>query len=396
MDLQFRKNTKQTYFFSQPHQPFFVLGFINAVVTMAVFALAYQKEIFLSISPISFHLYGLTYLLFTPLFLGFLFTTFPKFTSTKAIEQEVYLRVFGLFYLGAILFLLGTIVSAFLSAVGMGILWVGHFMGFLILINIYRNSHLNDIQDSFWMIVAMGFGVFSHLFFIFSTVFNAPLNFLAIEIAIYLYLFLLIFSVAQRMIPFFSHSFSEKNKTLLRDIFFLLAIHIVLDSLWLHSALIIDFILAYLIANKIRQWGFSFPEPNPLLFILQIGLYWIPVSFVLGGVTNLIAWIFDVNFLSLDIHVLMLGFAFTVLIGFATRVALGHSGNKMEADRWTQRLFYTTQVVVFLRIFISFAAALESNFSLLFTLSVVAWCFVFIVWMIKYFPLLITGKKLTS
>jgi uncharacterized protein involved in response to NO len=93
---------------------------------------------------------------------------------------------------------------------------------------------------------------------------------------------------------------------------------------------------------------------------------------------------------------LILGFVLTIMIGFGTRVTIGHSGNMMQADKWTTLLFYGTQVVVLLRILVSLVAALGWNFMVLFDITATAWLILFIGWAARFFAVLITGKKLTS
>ncbi|HIC99687.1 MAG TPA: hypothetical protein EYP08_08775, partial [Pyrodictiaceae archaeon] len=61
---------------------------------------------------------------------------------------------------------------------------------------------------------------------------------------------------------------------------------------------------------------------RPIELGILVGLPW---SFIIS---------FYVTFLALDIHMLLLGFVFTILIGFGTRVTIGHSGNMMQADKW--------------------------------------------------------------
>ena len=394
MHMQFSEDSKNNYFFSQPHQPFFILAFVNAIVTMFVYLLSYKGFIHLAIEPTNFHIYGLIYLMLTPAFLGFLFTTFPKFASTEVINKKQYMRIFSLFYLGSILFLLGSIVSSFLSAIALFLVFSAHFMGMLILKNIYTTTTMEDRHDIFWILVAMGFGVLSHFLFIMAQLFYMPLMGLSIEISVYLYLFLLTFSVAQRMVPFFSHCVVEKNEKLLKIVFTLLVLHILLEGTYTNSSFIVDFALAYFIGKEVLSWKLPFPNPNPLLWILHIALYWVPVGFLLGGIVNLISFMSDMYFLSLDTHILLLGFIFTILIGFGTRVTLGHSGNIMQADKWTTLLFYWTQVVVGIRILVSLASALGLNIMVLFDISVTAWLLMFIFWAVKFFAVLIEGKKL--
>ncbi|PTB83389.1 NnrS family protein, partial [Sulfurovum lithotrophicum] len=137
-------------------------------------------------------------------------------------------------------------------------------------------------------------------------------------------------------------------------------------------------------------------NPNPLLWILHIALYWVPVAFLFSALANLITLVTDVYFLALDVHVIVLGFVFTILIGFGTRVTLGHSGNKMFADKYTTMLFVWTQVVVALRILTSFAAAFGMNFMILFDITATAWLVMFIAWSVRFLMVLVEGKKLTE
>jgi uncharacterized protein involved in response to NO len=393
--MNFSENSENNYFFSQPHQPFFILAFVNAIITMLLFLLSYKGIINLAIPSINFHVYGLTYLLFTPAFLAFLFTTFPRFASTPVIEKKVYMPVFSLFYLGSILFALGSVASPIFSALGMFLLFFGHLWGLLILNNIYTAAKMEDKHDIYWIQLAMKFGVFAHFLYIFGQLFYTPFLGFSTEISIYLYLFLLTFSVAQRMVPFFSHSMVGRNDHLMKVVFALLILHILLEGFYTHSSFIVDILIGLLIGKELLRWKLQFPNPNPLLWILHTALYWVPIAFLLGGLTNLVSLLSGISFLALDIHMLTLGFIFTILIGFGTRVTIGHSGDMMQADKWTVRLFYWTQVVVGLRILVSLAAVYGWNFMILFDITATAWIIMFIAWAVKFFAVLITGKKLT-
>ncbi len=395
MHMKFSEDADNHYFFSQPHQPFFILAFINAIVIMFIFLLSYKGMMNLSISSSNFHAYGLTYLLFTPAFFAFLFTTFPRFSSTPAIKKEKYMNIFSLYYLGSALFVLGSIVSPIFSAIGMVLTFIGHFMGTLILQSIYKKTTMEDKHDIYWILLAMKFGVLAHLLFIVGELFYQPLIGLSTEISTYLFLFLLTFSVAQRMVPFFSHSLASKNDVLLKIIFSLLLLHIVLEGVYTNSSFLVDILIGTLIAKELLRWELEYPHPNPLLWILHTALYWVPIAFIVGGLVNLISFSTNVSFLLLDIHLLLLGFVFTMLIGFGTRVTLGHSGNTMQADTWTKRLFMFTQVVVLLRILVSLVASLGWNFMILFDISITTWLLFFTAWAIRFFKVLILGKRLT-
>lgn len=395
MHMNFSEDAQHSYFFSQPHQPFFVLAFVNAIVTMVIFLLSYKGLIQLSINPSHFHAYAFTYLLFTPAFFGFLFTTFPRFASTPAIEKNTYMRVFNFYYIGSTLFLLGSMVSPFLSAMGMITLFIGHFLGYLILKNIYITTAMEDKHDIFWIQLAMAFGLGAHLIFIIGQLWISSFVGFSTEISTYLYLFLLAFTVAQRMVPFFSHCMVEKNTALLKQLFILLLIHILLEGFKTNSSFFVDLFIAYLTGKEILRWKLPFPNPNPLLMVLHVALFWVPVAFGLSGLSNLVNLFTDVSFLALDIHSIVIGFVFTILIGFGTRVTLGHSGNQMIADKYTTFLFIWTQVVVVLRILTSLVAAFGWDFMVLFDITASTWIIMFVAWAVPFFKVLIVGKKLT-
>ncbi len=394
--MKFSEESENSYFFSQPHQPFFILAFISAIVTMFVFMLAYKGVLHMAVSPVGFHVYGLTYLMFTPAFFGFLFTTFPRFTATPAIEKHVYMRIFSLYYIGATLVLLGSIVTPVFSGIGMATVFAGHLLGTDILRKIYKSTAMDDKYDVFWILTAMSIGVAAHFLFIIAALFYPPLMGLSTELSVYLFLFLLTFSVAQRMVPFFSHCMAGRNGTLMKTLFGLLLLHVLMEGIYTNSSFIVDLLIGLLTGKELLRWKLPFPNPNPLLWILHVALFWVPVAFIVSGLVNLVTLLGGVSFLALDIHMLVLGFVFTIMIGFGTRVTIGHSGNMMQADRWTTLLFYGTQIIVALRILVSLVAAMGWNFMIVFDISATAWLILFIGWAVRFFAVLISGKKLTN
>jgi len=385
---------KEHYFFSQPHQPFFLLAFINAIVAMVLFMLSFKGSILLTLSPSTFHAYSLIYLLFTPAFLAFVFTTFPRFSSTPSIQNSLYLKVFSLFAIGSLLVIFGSIFSSTLNILGMLVTLGGHLWAIIILEEIYSSSEIEDKHDIFWILLTMIFGFLSHLLFVTGHIFWQPIQDLAVQIAIYLYLFMLAFSVAQRMVPFFSHCIIEKNIYLLKALTTFLILHILLETIYPHLSFIIDAIIALILGRELLRWNLPFPNPNPLLWILHVALIWIPIAFSFAAISNLISLIDGTSFLFLDIHILVLGFVFTILIGFGTRVTLGHSGNQMLADNWIKILFNMTQLVVISRLITSMTMAWGWNFIIFFDISVTLWVITFVFWILKFFKVLIFGKKL--
>ena len=385
---------KNSYFLSQPHQPFFVLAFTNAIVSIIAFMLFFKGVVMGEIPSSYYHAYSLFFLMFTPAFLAFLFTTFPRFLGTPVVEKIVYITILIPFTLGSFLFLVGSFSFSIISSIGMVITFIGHLLAVNILRKIYNASTLDDKHDTFWILSAMSAGVVAHLLFLMAYFMgDGSILRLAEQVGVYLYLFFVTFTVAQRMVPFFSNSMAEKDMHLLKKVGLLLVLHVVLETLLPHSSFFADFALVYVVGQELIKWDFAFPDANPLLWIMHLALFWVPTAFLLSGLTNVIALATGVNFLFLDIHTLVLGFVLTMLIGFGTRVTLGHSGNPLYADRWTVILFYWTQIVVISRIVMSIIVAFGWNFISWFDMTVTAWVVLFGIWAIRYFPVLIFGRR---
>lgn len=396
MRFGYSDQMRESYFLSQPHQPFFVTAFINAIVGMLLFALGYKGVLYLSIPSGFYHAYTLIFLVFTPAFTAFLFTTFPRFSATEPIAKPVYLNVLTLFYFGSTLFVLGAVVSPFLGYVGAILVLTGHLQVFRILRSIYLKTAMPDKHDIYWILVAMGLGVAAHLLTILSMLFLPTLYPFAIQTAIYLYLFGVTITVAQRMVPFFSHVYPERRPYFVRNLFILAAAHVISESLYAGAGCVPDTLLAIYSFTEIRRWKLPFPNPNPLLWVLHLSLFWVPTAFAMSALAEAATLLGGFDFLYLGIHALALGFVFTILIGFGTRVTLGHSGNRMEAHHYEVALFYATQLVVIARLALSVFAAYGYDFRFWFDLAVTAWIILLSAWAWRFFPVLIYGKRLTK
>lgn len=377
--------------FSQVHQPFFVFAFINAVVYMLLFMLGFKGVLGIHISISMFHSYSLIFFVFTPAFLGFLFTVFPKFSSMPEIKESDYSTIFYMFLAGDLIFLISSVSSySFMNFVLVFVTFaLIHSAKFLI--STYLGSKMIDKRDLFLILLAFIVGFVAHIGFFFDSTFVIAQN-----LSIYLYLFLLAFVVACRMIPFFFHKPMVKSNLFYGVVIALLALRVIfisIENLYLISPWFVDLALALVIAREIYRWKLSWSS-NPLLWILYVSLLWVPVAFGIAAISGFISLSTNSNFLFLDVHALMLGFLFTVLIGFGTRVTLGHSGNMMHADKLSVFLFFFTQVVVLVRIAVSIVASLGMNFMILFDISITLWLVLLIVWAVKYFPVLIYQKQL--
>jgi len=130
------------------------------------------------------------------------------------------------------------------------------------------------------------------------------------------------------------------------------------------------------------------------LWVLHLGLFWLPTAFFISAITLSLELFLDRSFYYLAIHILAIGFLTTILIGFGTRVTLGHSGQAPNADKFVTNLFWFIQVVVILRALFSINVALGWNLNFLFDISFSAWLVLFLLWSYRYSKVLIFGTKL--
>ncbi len=80
-----------------------------------------------------------------------------------------------------------------------------------------------------------------------------------------------------------------------------------------------------------------------------------------------------------------------MVIGFGTRVTLGHSGQPPHADSTALKIFYLTQIVVVARFALSLG--FDSGLFWLFDVTLALWSTLFIFWSLKFAPTLIFGAK---
>ncbi|WP_418640942.1 NnrS family protein [Sulfurimonas sp. ST-27] len=386
--------TKESYFLSQPHQPFFLLGIINAIIMMLIFALNYKGIFSLHADSLTFHSYSLIFLVFTNFFTGFLFTTFPRFNQTQVIAKKYYSNIFYANTLASLLFLIGVFSSETLLLGAMVINLTTQVFIVLKLKNIYETGMAADKSDSFWILNANYFGLFGNLLFILS-LFIPEILPVAISISFYMYLIFLAFSVGQRMIPFFSHSFAPKNENFVKIVFVLFLFKSIFVSADIKSLQIVtDLLLAAYMFFEFKRWDLHPLQSPPILWVLHLALFWLPLSFFLSALSLGAEIFLDTSFFFLNIHLLAIGFLTTLLIGFGTRVTLGHSGQPPQADTLATKIFLFIQLVVLFRALYSINIAFGWGLGFLFDISFTAWLLLFLIWGGRYFQVLVFGKKL--
>lgn len=389
----FTPQKKQNYFLSQPHQPFFLLGIVNAVTMMFVFAVNFKGILNLQISGLVFHAYSMIFLVFLNMFVGFLFITFPKFNQTLIIKKSYYVKLFYANVLGSGLFLLGSLYLQQGAVVGMVIVMITQIFMVSKLQNIYNISKSGNKSDSFWILISVYWGILGNLLFIVST-FLPKFENSAINISFYLFVIFLAFSVAQRMIPAFSYTTVPKNKNFVKIVFSLFLLTTLLSIFEFKiGKILVDFLLFAYLLREFLRWQLHPLQSPAILRVLHLALFWLPIAFLFSAVSLTAELILHTSFFFLGIHLLALGFLTTLLMGFGTRVVFGHSGLPIHADNTAIGIFYFTQMIVLARALYSVNIALGWGLDFLFDISFSAWLILFVTWGVKYGKILLFGSK---
>lgn len=391
-----------TKFSSQPHQPFFTSGIIFLVVYMSLLFGVYSNKIFILGSIVDFHVYPMLFIIFTQFFLGFLLVVFPRFLMQAAIEPQVYMRHFFIYLFGSILFFISLFVAPNLQIISMLILLFAQGLSFYQLLGIQRKSLMKDKNDTQWILITFGSGILAHLLFVIS--YLVPylvfiLQPIAINIGFYLYLFALIFTVSQRMIPQFTGFKIENyviNKTpyMMKIVYALLVLKVILllgDNEAIN--IIADLPLFLFFTRELFKWKLSFRKVPAIIWVLYLALLWIPIGFLFSTLISLsqLLGMSSLFFEKVIIHTFALGYFTTMLIGFGTRVVLGHSGRTPTADKIAIVMFIFLQVVIIVRIFASIASNFGFDYVFWINHSTLLLIFALLAWSIKYLWILIKG-----
>ncbi|MCG3664548.1 NnrS family protein [Aliarcobacter butzleri] len=390
-------------FTSQPHQPFFVNGVLFFALFMMLFILIYSNLLNVQAPLLVYHAYSLVFVVFIQFFLGFLFVVFPKFLMQSEIASKDYMRLFYIYFISSLGIFLSLIFYSKITIVFQVLLLIAQILSFNLLYNIHKKSVIKVKEDTKWVLISFFVGLISHFVFLVSNLDFINSYFfskLSINSGFYLFLFMIIFTIAQRMIPFFTTAKApnyviNKSPKIVQTIFLLLVLKVFLLSFENAKLnLIADIPLLYVIIKELIRWKLPLFKVPSIVWVLYLGLYWIVVAFFISITESVFAFVVpNFYFEKAVIHTLALGYFVTLLLGFGTRVILGHSGKVIIANKFATFIFIVMQFVVLLRIFSSIST--NFGFDYVFFINLTATIFVILlaVWSSKYIAILLEKEK---
>ncbi|MFV7789870.1 NnrS family protein [Aliarcobacter lanthieri] len=390
-------------FSSQPHQPFFTSGIVFFILFITLFAFSYSNILNLDSSLLTYHAYSLIFVVFIQFFLGFLFVVFPKFLMQSEIAATEYMNQFFIYLFASLGIFLSLIFYSKITFIFQIILLIGQIMSFRTLYSIHKKSIMKDKNDTKWVLISFLAGLISHFLFIVSNL-DFPNSFIVSKLSInagfYLFLFMIVFTISQRMIPFFTrvmvpnYIINKSNKLL--DILFLLLILKVILLSFDNSKLnlISDIPIFIFLVRELFIWKLPTLKVPAIVWILHLGLYWILIAFFISIIEGIFAFV-NPNFFfeKIVIHTIAIGYFVTVLVGFGTRVVLGHSGRKIETKLFAISIFIAVQILTFIRIFASVSLNFGLNYIFFIELSAILLISALIIWSFKYITILVENEK---
>jgi uncharacterized protein involved in response to NO len=344
----------------------------------------------------------MVFVIFIQFFLGFLFVVFPRFLTQAEIVIKEYMNQFILYFISSLGILLSIIFYSDVVFIFQIMMLIAQILSFKLLYTIHNKSLVKIKDDTKWVLISFFAGLIFHALFIISEIgfpYSHDLAKFSIDSGFYLFIFMIIFVISQRMIPFFTTAkapnyVANKSKNLLEIVFALLVFKVVLlsfDNVKLN--LLADIPLFIVITRELIKWKLPFFKVPAIMWVLYLGLYWIPFAFFISIVEGLTVF-YDpsIIFEKAVIHTMALGYFLTVLIGFGTRVILGHSGTTPHANNFAIFIFIVIQLIALLRIFSSFTLNFGLDYMYFINLTAVLLIMGLIVWSSKYLTILIKGK----
>ena len=389
-------------FSSQPHQPFFTSGILFFSLFMILFILSYSNILILDSSVLTYHAYSMIFVVFLQFFLGFLFVVFPKFLGQVEISKTLYMKHFFSYFFCSIFILLSLIFYSKIGFIFQILLLITQIFSFKLLLDIHLKSQIQIKNDTKWVLIGFFAGLVSHFLFIISNIdfkYSYFISKLAINSGFYLFLFMIFLTISQRMIPFFTRAkvpnhIAYKSLKFLKVVFLLLILKVIIlcfDDVRLN--LISDIPLLLIISKEFIKWKLPLFKVEAILWVLYLGLVWIVFGFFISIAESLIAfYISNFYFEKIVIHTFALGYFLTLLVGFGTRVVLGHSGNMIVANKFTVFIFISLQFVVLLRLFSSISSNFGFDYLFFINITAILLLIVLLLWSSKYVIILIKGK----
>lgn len=339
-------SSKRSLWLSQPYRPFFPLAALASAVAMVAWLAGFSGIVSLPANPTLWHAHEMLYGFATAVILGFCLTAVENWTGHAATTPRSLGWLVGLWALARLAALLPMPAAQTLWAVlDVMVLPLGAIL-------MTRALLANSNQRNYVFIPLLWGLALINLGFHASWMFDrADIARQLITLTAWLIGFLMVF-MGGRVIPFFSGrrlNYRPVQSTVLNWISTLGALATALLSLTPLHTLLAAFAALTAASTLLRLllWQPWRTLSEPMLWVLHLGYLWLALAYGLLAALKLELWSAPP---SLPLHALLAGALGCLGLGMMTRVALGHSGQEIQASTSVQLAFVTVAVAAVLRI----------------------------------------------
>ncbi len=385
--------------FRAPHRAMFFVGALQLVLTILLWLLellAWRRGAsFLSFDPPPAYMHAVfMYFGVFPFFMfGFLLTVFPRWLNVSTQQTSMYVLAWSVLTGGwllvyASIFQFGSLLTVGLSLCVMGWLLVGAH-----LLRVFVSRTKSASHYEYILLAAIGLGT---LMLVIVLLGYARGNLLLIRLALdgglWLFLLPVAFTVSHRMIPFFSglvikdYSPYQPVSALAIGIFSMLGYYVSRSLDWSYSWVFV-LMLAVVSGWLSVSWKLLQSLPVRLLAMLHIAFAWLSLACFLFALQDLFVQTGELRFLGrAPLHAVSIGFLASLVIAFASRVSLGHSGRNLIADALTWRCFLLFQLAAILRVVADLPKSGMTWSQPLYTAAALLWVLAAVIWSSRYLP----------
>lgn len=394
-------------FTAAPHRVAFLCGLANLLLASAWWSLhllaryvgAPLFALDLAIAPIWAHSFLMLFTALPTFFLGFLFTTYPRWMNGPLVRRGAYVTAPLLLTAATFSWLAGVHSGRTLQLAAAALAAAALMIAFVALIKVLTEaqqvvSHavVTSIGFAIGIVCTLGFGLGLWL------ADDAMLHF-AVRSALWGFLLPVFFAVCHRMIPFFSQGvvpgYAPWRPTwLLVAVVSLAWLRLLAGAAgtlnllpWLDAALFL------ITAACAVRWTALRARGNALLWTLYLAFAWLPVAMLLQFVRDAVFSLTGEWTLGrAPIHALGMGFFGGMLIAMATRVTMGHSGRPLAMDRIAFGCFVAVQSAALARV-VSEIAVAPAAVQWLLLVSALLWLGAFVTWTLRNAPIYLAPRS---
>jgi len=401
-----RAPTRRQVLTAAPHRVAFFCGLASLLAASAWWSLHLLARytgtpnlvLDLAVAPIWAHSFLMVFTVFPTFFLGFLFTTFPRWMNGPLVPPPAYVAAPLLLAAATAVWLVGVhsgpvlqLLATALAAAGLTVALVALLKVMLDAEQVVSHAIVTSTAFAVGIVCALGFGVGLW------RADDAVLHF-AVRAALWGFLLPVFFAVCHRMIPFFSQGVVPGYEPW-RPTWLLAA---VAGLAWARllagtaGALVVlpwlDAALLLLAAASAVRWTSLRARGTPLLWTLYLAFAWLPVAMLLQLLRDSSHALTGEWALGrAPIHALGMGFFGSMMVAMVTRVTMGHSGRPLVMDHVATGCFLAVQAAAVARVGSEIAHSPAAVQALLLG-SAAIWLGAFAMWSLRHAPIYLAPR----